>query len=146
MRGGGWLGRSPRSSRRLSLPSAAGQGSRWSSRSRVTGGDCRSPARAASRCRCPRPPSASGAPRTSRRSGHAASACSASAGRRRRSVASEATTLEARIEAKITTLLDNLDTQDGEGKPILTAAQQLTALTLALKYLSFKRRMEDDGG
>ena len=54
-------------------------------------------------------------------------------------------TLEARIEAKITTLLDNLDTQDGEGKPILTAAQQLTALTLALKYLSFKRRMEDDG-
>ena len=58
----------------------------------------------------------------------------------------EVTTLEARIEAKITTLLDNLDTQDGEGKPILTAAQQLTALTLALKYLSFKRRMEDDGG
>ena len=54
-------------------------------------------------------------------------------------------TLEARIEAKITTLLDNLDTQDGEGKPILTAAQQLTALTLALKYLAFKRRMEDDG-
>ena len=54
-------------------------------------------------------------------------------------------TLETRIEAKITTLLDNLDTQDGEGKPILTAAQQLTALTLALKWIAFKRRMEDDG-
>ena len=54
-------------------------------------------------------------------------------------------TLEARIEAKITTLLDNLDTQDGEGKPILTAAQQLTALTLALKWIAFKRRVEDDG-
>ena len=60
-------------------------------------------------------------------------------------MASEATTLEARIEAKITTLLDNLDTQDGEGKPILTAAQQLAALGLAIKWIAFKRRMEDDG-
>ena len=58
----------------------------------------------------------------------------------------EVTALEAKIEAKITTLLDTLDTQDGEGKPLLTAAQQLTVLGLAIKWIAFRRRIEDDGG
>lgn len=55
-------------------------------------------------------------------------------------------TLEARIEAKIGKLLDDMEAQDGEGKPLLSAAQQLTALGLALKFLAFQRKIEDDDG
>ena len=56
-------------------------------------------------------------------------------------------TLEDRIEAKIGALLDALDEVDGEGKPRLTAAQQLTALTLALKWVAFQRKIDEgDGG